>query len=74
MTSIPYPVFVRRGDAREEVDEIIAELGVSAADAGLHKCLFVAQAHQTVVMVSAAGCPLAEALRARNAWNEAPRE
>lgn len=74
MTKIPYPVFVRRGDAREEVDEIVAALGLTAADAGLHKYLFVAQAHQTVVMVSDAGCPLAETLRTRKTWNEGPKE
>lgn len=65
-----HPIFIRRGDARIEVDRLIAELGVSPADAGLHKYLYVAKADQTVVMVVGRSSPLANALRGRPDWSE----
>lgn len=70
MIQTPFPVFLKRGDARSEVDEILTELGMDAEAAGLRKSLFVAQAHQTVVMVATRDAPLAAALRERKGWAE----
>lgn len=64
-----FPVFIHRGDARREVDDLVAGLGGAAA-AGFRKYFFVAQADQTVVMASGRGAPLAEALRGRRGWAE----
>jgi hypothetical protein len=66
----PLPVFVHRGDARPEVDRLLARLGLSPDDAGLHKQLYVARADQTVVMVRDRDAPLARALREASGWVE----
>lgn len=69
-----YPVFVKRGDARAEVDRLLRELGLDAEAAGLHKYIHVTGASQTVVMVTAPGAPLAAALRGRAGWAEPETE
>lgn len=66
-----YPVYIRQGDAVDEVAELVRSLGGESA-AGLHRQMFVERAGQTVVMTTSRDAPLAEALRAR-AWAE-PRE
>lgn len=68
-----YPVFVKRGDARSEVDVAARELGISAASAGLHKAIYAARADQTVVLVTSRDSPLAAALRGRG-WAEPTEE
>jgi hypothetical protein len=65
----PFPVFVRRGDGRPEVEGLVAALGGAAA-AGLQKYFFVARADQTVVLVSSRDAALAGALRSRRGWAE----
>ncbi len=68
-----YPVFIRPGDARAEVDRILAELKAvhgSAGAAGFHKYLYVTKADQTVVFVTDRNAPLATALRGRPGWQE----
>ena len=65
-----YPVFVKRGDARAEVDALLAELQHAPDSAGFHKYLHVARADQTVVLVVSRDAPLARALRARPGWDE----
>jgi hypothetical protein len=64
------PVFIKRGDARSEVDDLLAGLQLSAEAAGLEKYLFITQANQTVVMVKAPDVPLAAVLRQRVGWLE----
>lgn len=64
------PVFIKRGDARGEVDRLLAELGATPAEAGFHKYLFVTKADQTVVMVASRSSPIAGALRGRAGWVE----
>jgi len=66
----PLPVFVRRGDARSEIDRLVAELGTAPEAAGLHKYIYAAKADQTVVMVASRSAPLAGALRGRAGWIE----
>jgi len=65
-----YHVFLKRGDARAEVDAVVRELGSTPEAAGLHKYIHVVPAAQTVVMVTDADAPLARALRARPGWME----
>lgn len=67
-----YPVFIKRGDARQEVDAIARRLGSTPAAAGLHKAIYAAQADQTVVLVTDRDASLAAALRA-DGWME-PRD
>jgi hypothetical protein len=67
-----YPVFIKPGDARHEVEQISRALRATPAEAGLHKSIFAAQANQTVVMVTARDTPLANGLRSAG-WLE-PRE
>lgn len=67
-----YPVFIKRGDARHEVDELARRLGTTPAAAGLHKTIYAAQADQTVVLVTDRETALAAALRA-GGWLE-PRD
>jgi hypothetical protein len=67
------PVFIRRGDGRAEVDEILHQLeerGAPGEDLGFVKYLYVTKAEQTVVMLSGRHTPLARALRARPGWSE----
>ena len=66
----PYPVFLRRGDARPEVESLVAGLAAGPGGAGLHKYLYAAAADQTVVMVTSRDVPLARALRGRPGWSE----
>jgi hypothetical protein len=70
MSSPEYPVFIKRGDARAEVDQLVSQLQTTPEDAGLHKYIHVSKADQTVVMVTRRGAPLAEALRGRKGWAE----
>ena len=68
-----YPVFIKKGDARREVEAIARELGMTdAAAAGLHKSIYAAKADQTVVLVTRRDSPLADRLRA-GGWQE-PRD
>ena len=64
-----FPVFIRRGDGRAEVDGLVTELGGPDA-AGFLKYFFVAKADQTVVMTRHRTAPLAAALRSRRGWTE----
>lgn len=64
-----FPVFIHRGDARAEVDALVARLGGEKA-AGFRKYFFVAKADQTVVMTGWRTAPLAEALREASGWVE----
>lgn len=64
-----YPVFVKPGDAQDEVDALVRELSGPSA-AGLHKTLYVTRAAQTVVMVTGREVPLARRLRERDGWEE----
>lgn len=69
----PLHVLTHRGDARAEVDRVLAELKREhGADAplGFGKYMFVTKADSTVVMVDGADSPLARALRARGGWAE----
>lgn len=73
MSGRTQPVFIRRGDGRAEVDEILFQLearGAPGEDLGFVKYLYVTQADQTVVMVTSRDAPLARALRARPGWSE----
>jgi hypothetical protein len=71
MSAAEYPVFIKRGDARAEVDQLLAELRAAHGDdTGFHKYLFVTRAEQTVVMLTDREGPLAEALRGRRGWSE----
>lgn len=65
-----YHVFVKRGDARAEVDSLLKELGAGPEGAGFHKYIYVAQAHQTAVMLTGPDAALAGALRGRKGWQE----
>ncbi len=65
-----YHVFVKRGDARAEVEAVLEELGTTPEAAGLHRYIYVAQAHQTVAMLARADVPLAGTLRALEGWRE----
>lgn len=67
-----YPVFIKRGDARNEVDALARASGGSPALAGLHKAIYAAQADQTVVMTTHRDAPIAARLRGAG-WLE-PRE
>lgn len=70
MAGSPYHVFTKHGDARAEVDELVRGLGGDAAEAGLHKAIFVSRANQTVVMLRDPEAPLAGLLRGRKGWHE----
>ena len=70
----PYPVFLRGGDARAEVDSLVSGLRDQPGGAGLHKYLYAAAANQTVVMVTSRDVPLARALRDRPGWSEPMEE
>lgn len=65
-----YPVLIKRGDAHREVDQLLDELRLSPDEAGLHKCIVVARANQTVVMVTDRAAPIARALRTHMGWLE----
>ena len=65
-----FPVFVKRGDVRAEVDRLLSDLGTTPQQAGFHKYFHVAKANQTVVMVLGRDTPLAVALRGRSGWVE----
>ena len=67
-----FPVFIKGGDARHEVEAVARDLGMDAATAGLHKSIYAAKADQTVVLVTRRDSPLAVHLRARG-WEE-PRD
>ncbi|MBV9774477.1 MAG: hypothetical protein JO040_11035 [Gemmatimonadetes bacterium] len=68
-----FHVLTHRGDARPEVDRVLAELKRAHgpdAPTGFHKYLFVTKAESTVVMVDGPDAPVARALRARGRWQE----
>lgn len=58
-----YPVFIKRGDARLEVESLARANGATPEGAGLHKAIYAAQADQTVVMVTDRDAALAGWLR-----------
>jgi hypothetical protein len=64
------PVFIRRGDATSELNQLISQLGSDPEAAGLRKFFYVARADQTVVMLSGREVPLGKALRGRKGWEE----
>ena len=64
------PVFIKRGDARAEVDGIMTRLGSTPDHLGFRKYMYVAKADQTVVMVADRQSPLAGVLRAEPGWTE----
>jgi hypothetical protein len=69
----PFHVFIKRGDARAEVDAALRTLeqgGVTREASGFHKYIHVTQAEQTVLMLTARDAPLAAALRGRPGWTE----
>ena len=66
-------VFLKRGDARGEVDAALARLaarGVAREASGLDKCIHVTQAEQTVLMVDGRDTPLAAEMRGKPGWTE----
>jgi hypothetical protein len=65
-----YPVFVRRGDATAELEQLLAAAGDTPHAAGLRKFFYVSRADQTVVMVVSRDAPLGRALRGRKGWSE----
>jgi len=67
---VPFHILIRAGDGRADVERALAELGATAEAAGLHKVLYVAQAMQTVVMLTGPDLPLAHALLALKGWVE----
>lgn len=76
MSPPAHPVFIKRGDARSEVDRLLEELKRahgSAEAVGFHKYIHVTKADQTVVFVTGRDTPLAAALRGRAGWQE-PQE
>lgn len=73
MSDREYHVLMHRGDARPEVDRVLAELRRAhgaEAELGFHKYMFVTKAESTVVMVDSADSPIARALRPRPGWQE----
>lgn len=65
-----FHVFIKRGDARPELDRLVRESGGTAEAAGLHKYIFAAAASHTVAMLTTADAPLAARLRGRDGWME----
>lgn len=73
MSEHEYHVLTRRGDARPDVDRVLAELKAEhgpEVDTGFHKYMFVTKADMTVLMVYAPDSLLAGALRGRAGWSE----
>lgn len=70
MTGSPeYHVLTKAGDATQEVEVAVRELGPPERS-GLHRFFFVARANQTVVMTVDSESPLANLLRVRAGWME----
>lgn len=69
MAGSGFHVLTARGDATEQVDSAVREIG-SAEAAGLHRVFFVSRADQTVVMTRTADSELAVALRRVGGWEE----
>lgn len=67
-----YAIFIKRGDARREVEALARAIAASPEEAGVHKSIYAAQADQTVVMLKERDSALAARLRAAG-WLE-PRE
>ena len=65
-----FPVLIKRGDHRAEVDALISEMELTPVEAGLQKYIYATQANQTVVMVTGRDVPIAAALRRRPGWLE----
>lgn len=68
-----YHVFTRQGDAVRDVEAALGALqarGVSKADAGLYKCMYVTRADQTVLMTESRDTALANEVRSRGGWSE----
>jgi hypothetical protein len=65
-----FPVFVRRGDASQEIEQLVREAGGTRERAGLQKYFYVAKANQTVAILISRQCPLAVMLRGRAGWTE----
>lgn len=71
--SDPYHVFIKGGDALREVEgalDALRKRGVSRADAGLYKCMYVTRANQTVLMTESRDTALAAEMRGRPGWSE----
>jgi hypothetical protein len=66
-----FHVFVKAGDAQQEVEAVLNQLGTPSPEAaGHHKTVYVTRANQTAVMVTGPQAPLAQALRVRPGWIE----
>ena len=73
MSRPEYHIFTKDGDARAEVDAVLAglaERGMTREAAGFNKYLHVTRAEQTVVFVDSRESPLSAALRGRPGWRE----
>ena len=73
MSEIVYHVFTRAGDAVRDVEAAVEALkarGISKADAGLYKCMYVTRADQTVLMTESRDSALASEVRGRGGWTE----
>lgn len=73
MSEIVYHVFTRAGDAVRDVEAAVDALkarGISKADAGLYKCMYVTRADQTVLMTESRESALASEIRGRGGWAE----
>lgn len=73
MSDIVYHVFTRAGDAVRDVETAVEALkarGISKADAGLYKCMYVTRADQTVLMTESRDSALASEIRGRGGWAE----
>ncbi len=71
--SEPYHVFIKGGDSVREVEAALDTLkgrGVTRADAGLYKCMYVTRANQTVLMTESRDTALAAEMRGRPGWTE----
>jgi hypothetical protein len=69
----PYHVFIKAGDSVREVEAALDALkgrGVTRADAGLYKCMYVTRADQTVLMTESRDTALAAEMRGRPGWME----
>jgi hypothetical protein len=70
LSNQPFHVFTRAGDARSEVEQLLAELGGTPESTGYHKMIYVTRADQTVVFLTGPQTPVAQALRGRGGWQE----
>jgi hypothetical protein len=70
-----FHIFTKTGDARDELESLLRELGPEPAESkGFHKVMHVTRAAQTVVFLTGGATPLAAALRLRPGWVEPEQE